>query len=394
MKPKLNFKKFFWVVIVPISVVASLIYVSRPAVSKVIISTVRVGDIVVEVSESGFTRFRTVNTVLASQNGWLSQIHVASGQRVEKDVTPLATITAAQAPLMDPRTRASLKAQVEAASAQEKQASAQVKRLQGILQSTTSELKRAESVLVGGGVSVQEVELLRARVSEIRSEIVSAQATVDSIKHSREATLAALQSAATVRGAESIIVKAPHSGLLSWIHEEKPKFVAVGIPLFDIAVPGDLYFEVDLLARESLAVKPGQEVRFSEFNSQGKVRAMSPTALPKVSPLGVSEQRVRVWVDFKGNVPKEWPAGLELEAHIQTESKNKTLLVPLTAVWNEGDKDFVYKVDGDILTKKLIQSGLKSLNDVEILAGLSEGERVVRFPTEDLKEGQKISAGI
>jgi hypothetical protein len=29
-----------------------------------------------------------------------------------------------------------------------------------------------------------------------------------------------------------------------------------------------------------------------------------------------------------------------------------------------------------------------------ILAGLSEGERVVRFPTEDLKEGQKISAGI
>lgn len=384
-------RKVVWFLLFMFAIIFGLFALSRPSPSKVVLASARLGEMISEISDSGFTRFKNVSTVLAPQNGWFESAVRNTGEHVEKGVTLLATIVGTQSPLLDNRTRASLQAHVESARAQERQAHANLNRLKLLLNSSHVQLARLEKVLIDGGVSLQEVEVARTRSKEIRTEIISAQATIDSLKHMREASEIAVRSASGAQKAESLSLRSSHSGVLAWIYDEKPRYVTIGTPLFDVAEVGALYFEIDILAGESLAIKPGQKVRFSEFDVLGQVRSVAPTALPRISPLGISEQRVRIWVDFTSKIPKEWPSGLELEAHIQIEKRDKTLLVPLTAVWREDSNEYVYKVEKKSLRKTKITTGLQSLSDTEVIAGIAENDLVVRFPNEDLRDGERVS---
>jgi HlyD family secretion protein len=394
MKNRVRLKKFASVVAIIILAGVIYFYMSRPETISAELVVVRRGDLVVEVSDTGQTRFRNVNTVLSPQTGWLTQLHAHTGEQVTQGKSPLATLTAAQAPLIDSRSRASLKAQAEAARAQEQQAKEQLTRVQGNLQASQSALQRAERVLAAGGVSLQEVESLRARTAELRAEVRSARALLDALKHTSEAALWSFQKIVTHSNPESLLLKASSSGVISWVYSDKPRFVAMGEPLFDIARPGELYFEIELLARDSLALQTGQEVRFSEIATAGKVSSISPTAQPKISPLGISEQRVRVRIDFNQALPNSWPAGLELEAHIEIQRSRNTLILPLTSIWVENGESFVFIAENRKILRRTVRTGAQSNQEIEILSGLSGTEQVVRFPSSAMREGQSLSTRI
>jgi HlyD family secretion protein len=394
MKTPMGSKKYLGAAAVIGTFVFVYRFLSSPDPIKTELITVRLGDLVVEISDTGQTRFRNVNTVLSPQAGWLSKIHVHTGELITQNKSPLATLSAGQAPLIDSRTRATLKAQAEAAQAQELQASAQLNRVRGTLQATLKDLQRAESVLAGGGVSVQEVESLRARATELKAEVKSAEAMLHAFKHTAEAVKWSFQSNVANTKPESLLLRAPLSGVVSWVYNEKARFVSLAEPLFDIAQPRDLYFEIEILARDSLAIRPGQNVRFTETSLAGEVRSISPTAQPKVSPLGISEQRIRVQIDFKADVPSEWPAGLELEAHIETQRASRTMSLPLSAVWKENEKSYVFAVQDNKLIRKEVRTGISSNQEIEILSGLSGEEKIVFFPSTSMQPGQRVSAGI
>lgn len=391
---KFKGKKSLWFYSFLGVVILGLFLFSRALPPTLVVVNARTGDIIKEISDSGFTRFKAVYTVLAPQSGWFETSHTSTGEQIKKGLTILATITGQQPPLLDARTRASLKAQVEAAKAQEDQARAQRQRLLQMLEANANQLKRMEKVLQNGAVSAQDVDVVRARSNELRSEIQSTDANLDALKHSREAAESNLHSGKSQMSSDALQLKAPHSGVLAWVYDERSRFVTLGTPLFDIATTSEMYFEMDILARESLSVRPGQWVRFPETDTTGKVRSVSPTALSKVSPLGISEQRIRVRIDFTTPTPAHWPAGLELEAGIETQKKSNVILVPLTAVWSEGSSEYLYRVENNRLKKVKVQSGIQSLTEMEITSGISTGDLVVRFPSEEMSDGQKISTGV
>lgn len=353
------------------------------------VSSVLRGPLRSEVSDYGLTKFKSVYTVSAPTTGWISNALVSIGDQVFEQKTPLFLISGASPPLLDSRTKATLEAQAASALSNVRQIKANVRKLRLNLSHAEEELERNESVFGSGAISVHTLENVRAQARTLREELRAAEAGLAAAQHLHEAAKAAL-APGNMKHMESRELFSQRNGVVTWIYDDKEGLVTIGKPLLDIAQPGDLSFEIDLLARDALQVQPRMKVRFSDFAFSGRVRSISPTALPKVSPLGIDEQRTRVWIDFESELDPGFPAGLELEAHIELAKVEQALKVPSTAIWTEEGKSFVFLVRESTLYKANVTTGLQSLTETEIRKGLSEGDTVIRLPTDQMQSGSKV----
>jgi HlyD family secretion protein len=81
-----------------------------------------------------------------------------------------------------------------------------------------------------------------------------------------------------------------------------------------------------------------------------------------------------------------------VDVRIHVSERPAALVVPRGAVYMEGDKRFVFRVEGDRLHRNAIKVGIANPTKIEVLSGLSEGD-VVALPGEaSLKENLRIKA--
>jgi len=79
-----------------------------------------------------------------------------------------------------------------------------------------------------------------------------------------------------------------------------------------------------------------------------------------------------------------------VDVRIHISERPAALVVPRGAVYIDGDKRFVFRVDGDRIHRRNIQVGIANPTKIEVLSGLSQGD-VVALPGEvSLKENLRI----
>jgi HlyD family secretion protein len=79
-----------------------------------------------------------------------------------------------------------------------------------------------------------------------------------------------------------------------------------------------------------------------------------------------------------------------VDVRIQVSQRSGTLAVPRGAIFIEGDKRYVYRVENDRVRRKSVTVGIANPTRIEILSGLNEGD-VVALPGEvALKENMRI----
>jgi HlyD family secretion protein len=124
---------------------------------------------------------------------------------------------------------------------------------------------------------------------------------------------------------------------------------------------------------------------------QARVRLVEPYGYTKVSALGVEEQRVNVILDLV-DPPGRLGDGFRVDARIIIWESPDVLKVPASAVFRHGDGLAVFVVDGDRAHRRVVTAGQRGPFDVEILAGLTEGERLILYPPPGLDDGARIVA--
>jgi RND family efflux transporter MFP subunit len=83
--------------------------------------------------------------------------------------------------------------------------------------------------------------------------------------------------------------------------------------------------------------------------------------------------------------------GLYAEAEVGLDQKDNVPTVPLQAVSHQGNKTSVFVVNRDgELEERIVELGLQTTTDAEVLSGLSEGEQVVVSDRSGLKPSQKV----
>ena len=84
--------------------------------------------------------------------------------------------------------------------------------------------------------------------------------------------------------------------------------------------------------------------------------------------------------------------GLDVDLSIKLESAENTLLVPVESIQysDEGAYVFVYDKKEKRVKKTLVETGLFDGTHYQIVSGCSKGDIIVKAPSQDMKDGQKI----
>ncbi|AMH89654.1 efflux transporter periplasmic adaptor subunit [Streptococcus mitis] len=78
---------------------------------------------------------------------------------------------------------------------------------------------------------------------------------------------------------------------------------------------------------------------------------------------------------------------------VEVKNKSKAILVPLTSVVTENDKNYVWVIDEQKKAKKVeVGLGNADADNQEITSGLTNGVKVISNPTSSLEEGKEVKA--
>lgn len=76
---------------------------------------------------------------------------------------------------------------------------------------------------------------------------------------------------------------------------------------------------------------------------------------------------------------------------VEVKNKTKAILVPLTSIVNENDKNYVWVLDEQKKAKKVeVGLGNADADNQEITSGLTNGVKVISNPTSSLEEGKEV----
>jgi membrane fusion protein (multidrug efflux system) len=187
-------------------------------------------------------------------------------------------------------------------------------------------------------------------------------------------------------------VRAPFDGIVSDRKVSAGDTAAVGKELVKVIDPASLRFE-GLVSADSVGeVRAGQHVWFKihGFASEdftGVVTRVNPAA-------NVTTRQVEVLVAFDDAKKQPNVAGLYAEGRIETQT-SAALSLPGASIVREGDNSFAWRVKDGKLSKVAVTLGERDARTgaFALRAGLNDGDKVLRFPSATLKDGQEVQAG-
>jgi membrane fusion protein (multidrug efflux system) len=256
-------------------------------------------------------------------------------------------------------------------------------------------LMSAEANQRTAGQALEQANRQLERVKTLRSSGMASAQALDDAEIRRNAAQNDLEAAkARVvlarQGMDRTAVKAPFDGVVSERKVSAGDTASPGKELLKVIDPTSMRFEGLISADHVAIVTAGQPVTFrvngyGEQDFKGKVRRVDPSANP-------TTRQVAVLVDFVG---KEQPklAGLYAEGRVETQSTT-SLTIPATAIWRDGDSASAWRVAQDKVNKVAIAVGDRDprTGDYVVKSGLNEGDRVIRYPSAMLKDGQPVQA--
>jgi HlyD family secretion protein len=393
-------RNVLWVVVAALAVAGLLLWAVRPAPVAVDTATVRRGPFEQTVDEQARTRIRDHYAVTAPLSGEVDRISLREGDDVRAG-SPVARLRPALPALLDRRTELELRRRVEAARAAEEAANARVARSQVAVAQASLEAARSRKLAESHLVAAAKLETDELTLAMAGQELESAKADAHVARHDVDIAVAALARARDA-GHESTtadwLLAAPIDGRVLRVQQKSGGTVGVGAPLMELGDPANLEVLIELLTTEAPQVAPGAPVRLSNWGGPGplagRVRRVEPWGFTKVSALGVEEQRVNVLVDI-ASPRQEWESlgeGYRLDAQIQVYRHDSALSVPTGALFRVGEHWFTYLVTAERRVRQVpVTIGRRNERSAEVVAGLNEGDRVVVYPGDALRDGARVT---
>lgn len=393
-------KKQRWLIISGIvaAVVLLIVYGFLPKPVNVVTSNVKRGMFADVVEEEGKTRVKERFVISAPVAGYMRRVMLDAGDAVKKgqvvvELEPLRSV------VLDPRSRAEAEAAVSAAEAALKAAEENLKAAVAEAQYAASNLDRIQDLFKESLVSQDKLDNAEREAKRTEAIRLSSEADVRVARFELDKAKSALHYSAAERGTSGnhiVTVRSPSDGRVLKLHRESEGTVTAGEPLIDIGDPSYLEVKVEVLSDSAVRISPGTRVIFERWGGQfpleGIVRTVEPEAFTKISSLGVEEQRVLVIADFTSTPENllELGDGYRVEARFIIWEGKDILQVPANALFRKDSAWSVFTVDNGRARERNVNIGHQNGLAAEILSGLNEGEEVILYPDESIRDGAKV----
>lgn len=253
------------------------------------------------------------------------------------------------------------------------------------LKDAENNYKRLQSLFKTGSSSQLELDAAESRYLRVLAGIEVAKANL----RSQEVAL------------ENTLIRAPFDGTVLTKNAEIGEIVAPFAAsvtsrgaLVTMADMKSLQVEADVSESNIEKIMPDQECEivldaYPMHSYKGYVTKIVPTA-------DRGKATVMVKVAFKNYDSKVLPEMSAKVVFLGEKKENEitdekpALIVPFTSVVKRNNKDVVFIVRDDKAVEVPVKIGRQFNTYVEITAGISDGDKVIEKPVEDLKTGSKV----
>lgn len=369
-------------------VLAGIVRGLWPEPVRVETARVTAGPLRVTVNEEGKTRIRQRYVVSAPVTGHVRRLPLKAGGVVEAGRTVLAVIDPLTPGLLDARSRS-------LAEARRDTAAANLEKARAAHNFAESELRRFEKLAKEQTISPQELEAAQWRAVSATREAAAAESALR-LAESELAEFATAADRSTNSVRAPCEVTSPTSGRVLRVYQESSRAVTAGTPLVEVGDPTDLEVVIEVLSRDAAALAPDTPVELEQWGGaeplKAKVRLVEPAAFTKVSALGVEEQRVNVIADLVSPPAQRGNLGdaFRVEARIIVWETNRTLKLPAGALFRTGTNWAAFRIAEGRAHLQSVDVGRTSGTETEVKGGLADGDPVIVYPGDRIKDGQPV----
>jgi RND family efflux transporter MFP subunit len=335
----------------------------RPVVRGLTLETAASTAVPERVEATGTVR--SINSALLSARipGAVSGIYVKEGDRVQRGKL-LLTIEALES---------SAGASGAAYAVEEAQSAVEEALARKKLADVTFE--RFSKLFNEQAVTRQELDTQLAERDVADKALARARARLDQVRESHRA-------AGAVAGYTRIT--APLGGIITGKSVDVGATVFPGMPLLTVEEEGRYRLEIN--TPESLLgkIRVGQEISVSLDGINGKNTGRVAEIVPKVDPVSRT-------FTVKLDIPSKGVRSGQFGRAFFPVGEKKGITIPGSAIMERGQLSAVWAVDTqNIARMRLVKPGDTYGNRVEILAGLSDGDRIVVGGVDKVTDGARI----
>lgn len=233
-----------------------------------------------------------------------------------------------------------------------------------------SNLDRARQAAASNAFSAEELQRREAVYRVAESRYATALNMVDeqiAVLAGKRVDLAVARQLQT-----DAVITAPFDGIIQELHVAPGMYPNIGQPIVTLVRVDPLRFRAGVPEVDALRVKIGQTIRIQLAGHSKSLKA----TVSRISPaLDMSSRSLVIEADIP-NSEAGFPVGLFAEADIIVDPDDRALAVPLTAIREFAGVEKVKVVSGDGMEERSIHTGRRRGNLVEVLDGLTAGDRV------------------
>jgi len=387
------------IVFLSVLVTAIIMYAAGNVVEVKTASPVR-GNVKNIVEQTGDVETVKKQEIYALYGGRLERIPVEEGQDIKEGQTLLEfdledlkiRLEQAEALLMQARENAPLNAGIAAASAVLEQATINKEQAE-------EEIDRISALYEEGAVSERDYRQAVDAYALANAQLNSAIAGLEAARKGETSQQAAVTSARAEvllirRQMEEGLVTSEIDGTVLEKNFEEGMIVPPGSLVMKVGDLSSLQVKCMFLASEAVDIEEGDAVLIKgdilkDDVLNGKVKKVFPQAVKVISQLGVEQQRVPVEIEML-DTHKNLKPGYSVDVEVVTEEVEDALMVPEDAVFEINDEDYVFVLKSGKAVLRKIVKGVESKDEVQVIEGLEEDEKVIVDPPNDIDEGVKV----
>ncbi|MFN3651479.1 MAG: efflux RND transporter periplasmic adaptor subunit [Armatimonadota bacterium] len=277
-----------------------------------------------------------------------------------------ADAAAAQADDADAAVRTA-RANAEAARAQVREAAETISELQRSSEAAGDDLAAVRSQLAQARRGPRSVDVEPLRTEVRTAQAAAAQAREDLAKYT---------------------VLSPVTGVVTERPVDPGDYVISGSRLFTVANEQRMFIEAEVDEADIAGVRRGAEARFQVDAIPDRTYTGHVTRIADAADRTTKTYRVEV---RELSATDGLRIGMTADVNIQGRVTERALLLPVAALRSENGVSVVWVVDpSGRAQRREVRTQAKDATSVQVLSGLSAGERVVLNPPDGLEAGDRV----
>jgi RND family efflux transporter MFP subunit len=262
----------------------------------------------------------------------------------------------------------------------------QVRQAEAAFADAKIRLDRTKKLTDSGVIAQQQLDAQQAQYDSADAALHSARETVRNIRAGIAAKKAAL--ALAQKKLADAKVTAPLAGFIKERPAAAGQFLRANSPVVTIVQNSPLKLHADVPESAVAYVKVGRPVQFHvdafpERAFEGKITRLSPSVDQQSRTLKLEA--------LVNNSNGQLKPGFFARVTVQTDRKDKTLVVPAASLMTVSGIEKVFVIESGKVSERIVKSGVRLGNEVEIVDGLKEGELIAKSNLESLQQGREVT---